>query len=88
MKLENEEQARSVVLKALTQIAPDAPVDELLGDDDLFDVLEIDSMDLLNVTVAIHDLTGIDIPERDYPKLGTLDEFSRYLIGAGSGAGS
>jgi acyl carrier protein len=44
--------------------------------------LDIDSMDFLNVIVAIHEQTGAEIPERDYPKLSTLNDAVRYLAAA------
>lgn len=74
--------ARQVVLDAIATVAPDAPVGELAPDDDLFDTLELDSMDLLNIVVAVHERTGIEVPERDYGKLGTLDDFAAYLVAA------
>jgi acyl carrier protein len=44
--------------------------------------LDIDSMDFLNLIVALHERTGIEIPERDYPKLSTLDAAVAYLLAA------
>ena len=41
--------------------------------------LEIDSMDLLHFAVGIHEQTGIDIPEADYPKLTPLESCLSYL---------
>jgi acyl carrier protein len=38
-------------------------------------------MDFLNFISAIHRGTGVDIPERDYPKLFTLDGAIAYLEG-------
>jgi acyl carrier protein len=76
----NDAQARATLLECIVAVAPDAPVDDLDGSDDLAVVLEIDSMDLLNIVVAIHERCGVDIPERDYGKLGTLDDFTAYLV--------
>ncbi len=76
----NDTQARATVLDCISAVAPDAPVDDLGGSDELSVVLEIDSMDLLNIVVAIHDRCGVDIPERDYGKLATLDDFTAYLV--------
>ena len=42
-------------------------------------------MDFLNLVTAVHDETGIDIPERDYPQLGSLDGFADYVAGATAG---
>ena len=39
-------------------------------------------MDFLNVIVAIAEQTGIEIPERDYGKLTTLDDLVAYLAKA------
>jgi acyl carrier protein len=38
-------------------------------------------VDFLNIVVAIHEQTGIAIPERDYPKLSTLNDAVTYLAG-------
>ena len=39
-------------------------------------------MDFLNIIVAINERTGIEIPERDYPKLSTLNDAVGYLAHA------
>jgi acyl carrier protein len=70
---------RTVVLEALGRVAPEADLDALDPTDDLRDQLELDSMDFLNMVVAISERTGVEIPERDYPKLITLDGFTEYL---------
>jgi acyl carrier protein len=41
--------------------------------------LDLDSMDFLNVVVGLHEVTGVDIPEADYPRLFTLDGMAAYL---------
>jgi acyl carrier protein len=46
---------------------------------DLREALDIDSMDFLNFVAAIHHRLGFDIPELDYPKLGTLAGALDYL---------
>ncbi len=74
-----ETQLRDVVLGALTAIAPDADLAGLDPDSDLVEQLDIDSMDFLNVIVRINEETGIEIPERDYGKLTTLNELVNYL---------
>jgi acyl carrier protein len=43
------------------------------------------SVDFLNLVTALHDETGIEVPERDYPRLATLDGFVAYVIAAPSG---
>jgi acyl carrier protein len=36
-------------------------------------------MDFLNFIIAIHRRLGVDIPEIDYPKLGTLNGAFAYI---------
>ena len=52
-------------------------------DADLREQLDLDSMDFLNfVDRRCTSATGIDVPERDYPKLATLAGCVAYLSGA------
>ena len=74
------DELRSTVLEALGNIAPDADVAHLAPDRDLREALDIDSMDFLNFMVAIHEATGVEVPERDYGKLSTLDGALDYLL--------
>jgi hypothetical protein len=36
-------------------------------------------MDFLNIVVAVSEASGLDIPERAYPQITTLDHFVAYL---------
>jgi acyl carrier protein len=49
------------------------------GADNLREALDLDSMDFMNFVVALHERTGIDIPEADYPRLRTLNGAIAYL---------
>ena len=73
---------RSVVVEELGNIAPEADLAALEPKADFRAALEIDSMDFLNLVTAIHARLGIDIPERDYPKLSTLAGAVDYLKAA------
>jgi acyl carrier protein len=46
------------------------------------DQLDVDSRDLLNFVIALHDTLRVEIPEADYPKLSTLDDCVDYLAAA------
>ncbi len=35
--------------------------------------LDIDSMDFLNFVIGLHEQLGVDIPEAEYPRYGTID---------------
>ena len=73
---------RTAVIASLAVIAPEADFDTLAPDADLRDELDLDSMDFLNFVIGIHDRTGVEVPERDYPKMLTLDACVRYLEAA------
>jgi acyl carrier protein len=51
----------------------------LAPDADIREALDIDSMDFRNFVTALHKKLGIDIPERDYPRLVTLAGAVAYL---------
>lgn len=63
----------------LARIAPEA---DLAGVDpaaDLREALELDSMDFLNLLIALHRRFGVAIPEPDYPKVATFAGLVEYL---------
>ena len=57
-------------------------LDEVDDDDLIQDALDLDSMDFLNLVTAVHEATGIDVPERDYPALASVGGFVGYLAAA------
>jgi acyl carrier protein len=75
----NDTPLREVILTALKQIAPDNYVDELKPDDNLRQMLDLDSFDHLNFLIEISGKVGVDIPEKDYGKLDTLAKIIDYL---------
>jgi len=77
----NETDIRTMVQEALGNIAPEMDLQMLDPVADLREALDIDSMDFLNFIVAVHRRLGVDIPERDYPKLLTVDGAVNYLKG-------
>ena len=75
----NEAEIREALWQELGNIAPEMDLQQLDPSANLREALDIDSMDLLNFVTAIHRRLGVDIPELDYPKLGTLDGAVKYL---------
>ena len=73
------DQIKPLIRDILGGIAPEADLDAVSGDEDLREALDLDSMDFLNFVVALHEKTGIDIPEADYPRLRTLDGAIAYF---------
>jgi len=74
-----EAEIKSMIYEALGGIAPEADLDAVAGGEDLREALDLDSMDFMNFVVALHERTGRDIPEADYPRLRTLDGAIAYL---------
>jgi acyl carrier protein len=80
--MSTDQDLRAVVISVLTDVAPDVDLAAVDPDAELLEQLDIDSMDFLNIVVEINSRTGIEIPERDYPKLSTLNEAVNYLAHA------
>ena len=76
----NEEQVREILLRSLSEVAPEAEAEAIDADVPLAEQLDLDSMDFLNLIVAVGERTGIEVPERDYPQLATLNDAIAYLV--------
>ena len=71
---------RDVVLAVLGEIAPEVDPAAIDPEVDFRDQLDLDSMDMLNLVIGVHERTGIDIPEEDYADLSSLNGFVAYLV--------
>ena len=78
----NVDDPRALLGRLLRGIAPEVDLAQVDPDVPLQEELDLDSMDFLNLVTALHDETGIDVPERDYPLLGTVDGFVAYVAAA------
>lgn len=75
----NKQDARQAVQAAISQVAPDVEPEDLNGQARLRQDLELDSLDFLRLVETIAKSTGVDIPERDYPAVATVDGMVDYL---------
>ena len=75
----NTTDARSLLVRLVASIAPEADVDAADPRKPIQEELDLDSMDMLSLFTALADRTGIDVPERDYPKLASIDGFVAYV---------
>jgi acyl carrier protein len=73
------DEIRRIYLDELTKVAPDIEADAVGEEDHLQDDLDLDSMDVLNFVAALHERTGVNIPEPDYPEIATLARAVPYL---------
>jgi acyl carrier protein len=74
--------ARALFEALLHRIAPEVDLDAVDPEAPLQEEVDLDSMDFLNLVTALHEKTGIDIPERDYPSLSTVAGFIAYIAAA------
>ena len=75
----DEPTLRKAVIAILQRIAPEfdpSAFDETVA---LRDQIDLDSVDWLNVLVAINEQLKVDIPEADYEKLRSFADLVRYL---------
>ena len=80
----SDEQADDVVsmlLAAIAEVAPELEPElaDLDHDIDFWIELQLDSMDHLAVMTQLCEQTGREIPERDYPRLTTVNALRGYL---------
>ncbi|MGZ8752813.1 MAG: acyl carrier protein [Acidimicrobiia bacterium] len=76
----NTDEALGVVTRVLAQIAPEVDLATVAPNADLQEELDLDSMDFLNFVTGILEVSGIEVPERDYPALQSLEGCTRYLV--------
>lgn len=75
----DQEQIRARMLDIIKALAPETDTGNIVPDLPLRKQIDLDSMDWLNVLEAIRERIGVDVPETDYGKLGTLDNIVAYL---------
>jgi acyl carrier protein len=71
--------ARAVITEVLGEIAPEVDLDTIDPDAPLQDEVDLDSIGFLDFVSGLHDRTGAELPERDYPQVSTLAGAVAYL---------
>ncbi|GAB4391466.1 MAG: hypothetical protein Tsb0032_03340 [Kiloniellaceae bacterium] len=79
------DEARAILLEELSNIAPEWDPAEIDPAEDIREAMDIDSMDVLNLVIALHKRTGVDIPESDYGKMITIEGAVAYLTAKSGG---
>ncbi|ADN08609.1 acyl carrier protein [Sulfurimonas autotrophica] len=75
----NIEDIKKVIIKEILNIAPDVEEDEIEGDENIQESLEIDSFDFLKILTALNEDLGVEVPESDYDKVETLNKMAEYF---------
>ena len=73
------DEIREAVKAILCDIAPDEDLGELKDDVTFRDQLEMDSMDFLDIVMELRKRYRIQIPEKDYPELASMNSTVAYL---------
>lgn len=74
-----KDETMAILADVLAGIAPEADLSTVAEDDELREVLDLDSMDFQNLVIGLHERTGRPIPEEDYPRLFTLGGIYAYF---------
>ena len=71
----------TLILSAIADVAPELEPElaDLDPDVDFWMELQLDSMDHLAVMTRLSEQTGVDIAERDYPHLTTVNSLRNFL---------
>jgi len=74
------DEIRTSILASLRSVAPESDLSTLAGAADIRDSLDIDSMDFLRFVVRLHETLDVDVPERDYGRIRTVDGCVAYVL--------
>ena len=76
----------TMILSAIADVAPELEPElgDLDHDVDFWTELQLDSMDHLAVMTRLSEQTGIEIAERDYPRLTTVNALRDFLTAGGT----
>ena len=75
----NTEILHQTIVVLLQQIAPDTTPATLKLEENIRETLNIDSFDFLQFVIALHEKTGVEIPEEDYGKINTIQNAIEYI---------
>jgi len=75
----DNQQIKAIILEELGNIAPEIEASDVPDNEDLREALELDSMDFLNLVIAVSKRTHVAIPEADYQQVLTLNGMTRYV---------
>jgi acyl carrier protein len=73
------EELRRIIVEEIGNIAPETDAATVGDDEDLREALDLDSMDIFNLVVALSRRLEIDIADADAARLVTLGGGTAYL---------
>jgi acyl carrier protein len=73
------QEIRDTIVSCLCEVAPEIDPATVKDDVSFRDQFDVDSMDLLNFVIEMHERLHVDIPESEYGRLGTVDLLVEYI---------
>ena len=70
---------RQAIIEILEDISPDEDLTQLDDGKTFAEQLEMDSMDFLDIVMELRKRYRVQVPEEDYPQLGTMASTVEYL---------
>ena len=74
-----KQELRALIIEEIGNIAPEVDAGRIGDDEDIREALDLDSMDIFNLVVALSERLSIDIAEADAGRLVTLGGGVTYL---------
>ncbi len=71
---------RGAVIEIIKEIIPDEDLDSIDPGKPLRDQIDLDSMDFLDIVMELRKRYAVEVPEKDYPELATLNSTVDYLL--------
>ena len=76
-----KDELHEAIVEEIGNIAPEADAAAVGDDEDLREALDLDSMDIFNLVVALSQRLDVEIPDADAGKLVTIGGGADYLAG-------
>ena len=76
-----KQEIKAIIIEEILNIAPDAEEADIPTDARLQTAIEFDSYDFLTLLTAMNERLGVEVPEKDYGQVGTLNDMVDYFAG-------
>lgn len=71
---------QQAILEIIQDILPDEDLNGLEPDKTFREQINLDSMDFLDIVMELRKRYSIEVPEKDYPNLATMNSAIGYLL--------
>jgi acyl carrier protein len=75
----DDREIKNAIFAVLRDIAPEVSESEIDAARPIRDQIDLDSMDFLHFVIGMHERLHIDVPERDYARLRTVNDMVAYF---------